>query len=499
MTSSFGMTTTGFVPMALPDVVSNLQANAQTIFGDLVQAGDTVDVSSDTLIGRLISLVSPSIADLWSVAQSVNDSFNPNAAVGVSEDNLFSLAGVIRKPAVASTVPVLLSGIPNTLVPQGSLVHATASATDYATVADTTISIALAEQIVAYITTVTSGHVYTVTFVPNPNATSSVVQNITYTALSTDTAAQIVIGLAANASSLYSTYFTASTSTTQIGGVATPTLILESVNKSSTYTFTVDSNMSVSTCQTPVTAQCIVTGPINDPVGSLTQIKTPVYGWNSVNNVLTGTVGQNIEDDVSYRNRFLVAKSGTSLNLDDSLLAALLALPNVIAANVYQNTTDTTGSSPPLPPHSMYAIVEGGTANAIAQTIWDNHPAGIATYGSLSGTAYDSLGNPHVMYYDTPTAVPIYISANISINSSFPSGGIALIQSALVAYAAASLSIGTEVLYSRLFTPMNTIPGFWINSMYIGTAPSPSTTTNIAIAYNQIATLVSGNIAITIT
>ncbi len=497
--TTFGMSPTGFTPKQLPDVISTLQANAQTVFGDLVQPGDTVDTSSDSLLGRLIALVSPSIADLWSVAQSVNDSFNPYAATGIAEDNLFTIAGVTRKPAIASTVDVLLGGTPGTLIPAGSLVHATVTSQDYATPADITLSPALAEQVSVYLLGApVTGHVYTISFYPNPTSSGVPVTlaNITYTALSTDTAFNVVTGLAANCNSLYSSQFRATVGTAQQGGNSINTLSIESSNYSTTYTFTADSTMAFLSCQTPITVQCVATGPYSDPIGSLTQIKTPVYGWSSVNNVFAGVVGQALEDDVTYRNRFLSSASGSSSNMIDSLTAALLAIPNVSSAKVYENTADTPSVSPAMPPHSMYAIVTGGASSAIAQAIWDNHPAGIATVGSLTGTAYDLAGNPHTMYYDTPVAVPIYISLNITLLPGFPTTGNADIEAALVAWGTANLTVGTVVQYSRLFTPINSVPGFYVNSLTIGTTASPTGTVNIPIAYNQMGVISAANITI---
>jgi uncharacterized phage protein gp47/JayE len=58
--------------------------------------------------------------------------------------------------------------------------------------------------------------------------------------------------------------------------------------------------------------------------------------------------------------------------------------------------------------------------------------------------------------------------------------------------------LGEEVVYSRLFTPINETPGFQINSLAIGTDPLAMGMTNITLAYNQYATIDSADIDITV-
>ena len=79
---------------------------------------------------------------------------------------------------------------------------------------------------------------------------------------------------------------------------------------------------------------------------------------------------------------------------------------------------------------------------------------------------------------------------------SFPADGIDLIKSEIINYAKENFSVGDDVIYSRLYTPINNIKGHQVNSLFIDTSASPAATSNITIAYDQIATFSSVNIII---
>jgi uncharacterized phage protein gp47/JayE len=78
-----------------------------------------------------------------------------------------------------------------------------------------------------------------------------------------------------------------------------------------------------------------------------------------------------------------------------------------------------------------------------------------------------------------------------------PGDAPAQIKQNLVNYSDATLFIGTDVVYSRLYTPINSVGGFAVNSLFIGTAPSPTGTTNITIDFDQVATISAENIIVT--
>jgi hypothetical protein len=76
-----------------------------------------------------------------------------------------------------------------------------------------------------------------------------------------------------------------------------------------------------------------------------------------------------------------------------------------------------------------------------------------------------------------------------------------LIKAAIVSFAQSQFSIGDSVIQSELYAPiMSAIQNTGsILSLFIGLAPTPTTTTDIAIAYNAIADFDPGLITVNVT
>ena len=55
---------------------------------------------------------------------------------------------------------------------------------------------------------------------------------------------------------------------------------------------------------------------------------------------------------------------------------------------------------------------------------------------------------------------------------------------------------GSPVIYSRLYTPINEVPGFKINHLYIGTSASPTGTSDLEMSWLQVAEFTADNINI---
>ena len=58
---------------------------------------------------------------------------------------------------------------------------------------------------------------------------------------------------------------------------------------------------------------------------------------------------------------------------------------------------------------------------------------------------------------------------------------------------------GEDVVLSRLYTPINSVPGFKVNSLEIGTSSESTSANDIAIEWNEIAEFNPENINITLT
>ena len=247
-----------------------------------------------------------------------------------------------------------------------------------------------------------------------------------------------------------------------------------------------------------VTAQ--VSGSIVAPIGTINGIYTPQLGWQSFSNTSAATIGNPVETDGALRIRQAESTSLPAQGLKGSLYSNLANLTGVTRVFVYENETGVTDGNG-VPAHSFVAIVEGGQVAAIVNVIAIQKPPGIQSYGSTSETVYDQYGLPTIINFDVLTEVPIYFAIRIIKLNGFTTSTLTAITNALVAFIN-NLPIG-ESVYTSQCEAVASLGGqtigntFYIDIFYLGTAPSPTTSTNLAIAYNAAAQLVATNVVIT--
>ena len=246
-----------------------------------------------------------------------------------------------------------------------------------------------------------------------------------------------------------------------------------------------------------VAARSAVKGALLAPAGTLTKIDTPIFGWQTANNLLDAAPGRNEETDEQLRLRRRASTSTPGQAIVDAMYGALTNIPEVRQAKVYENDQDVIDANG-LPPHSIYCIVEGGADADILDTIWLKKTAGTTTHGTTAGQVTDSMGNPHTLNFSRPTDVNVWVTVNLHTRPGWPTDGAQRITNALTAWAVANQSIGEEVIHSRLFDPVNSIPGHSIDSLYIGTAANPAGTANIAVPFDGLARFDSSRIVVNV-
>lgn len=139
-------------------------------------------------------------------------------------------------------------------------------------------------------------------------------------------------------------------------------------------------------------------------------------------------------------------------------------------------------------------IILGGDPLEIAESIWENKPLGIRSYGNTTQTIYDSQGFPHEIGFERPNPVDIYIRMDLTTDANYPQNGDDLIKSNLTS---TDFGIGDDVIYSRLYTPINSVAGHQVNSLEVSLDGMTWNTNNIVVPFNGIANLETANITIT--
>jgi len=478
-----GLTTTGLEIKRLSQIREDLRKEATAIFSDLVTEDEVLDTSDASTVGRLIGLVTPSEADLWETLQQVYSSFDPNSASGIALDNLVSLSGIVRRGATNSTARLLLVGAFNTTISAGSLVSSSFTNNRFEIPTDVVLDENNVVGFSTKIQTVVDATDYTITY---NDGTNSV--DLTFTSAGSGaTEVAILNGLRDVVNNNYGSVLTA-TVTGAVLNVIADDLVTQT-------SYSVSSELFFSSVTKGITSQSTLAGPIEQNTGTIDTISTPVFGWNSINQFESAGVGSLRETDTQLRTRFNQSKFVRGANILEALTSDLRALSGVSDVIIYENLT-TSVDAKGIPPHAFMVLIRGGLESEIARIIWSNRPAGIKTFGNSTYLITDIFNNQKEVNYQRPTFQDIYISLEVQTDSSFPPNGAEQLRSALFDYIKSQSTVGQDVVYSRLYTPINSIPGHEVNSLFIGDSVSPSGTSNIVINFDQVAKIEIGNIEV---
>lgn len=479
-----GVTEAGFVIKRLAGILADDRALAVQLFQDLVQPGDIVDTSDSSALGRLISLAAPSETDLWEAAQQVYAAFDPNSATGIALDNLVAYAGLTRKEQTFTTSSILVAGDTNTLIPVGQTVSSSTTGQQFTTTSGISLAASNASGITVSVTSTQNSTAYTISY---SNTTST--NTISFTSDASATTEEILSGLQ---------IIIAAAHPTLTSSVVGTNLVIDRVDIFQTVAFVTSVNLGITKVRTVAEVVAVNSGELSQPANTIDTILTPILGWDSVINKVAATSGAARETDEQLRIRFRNGKFDRATNTLDSIYSALINLDNVTEVTIYENDTGVVDANG-VPAHSFLPIVVGGLSTDIASAIWDNKPIGIQSYGNTTVSINDNQTPPfpHAVSFSRPNPVVIYISIDITTDVNFPANGNDIIRSNIIQYFSDNLGTGDDVIYSRLYTPINQVPGHQVNTMTIGTVPSPVGVSNIPIAFDQIASISSVNIIIT--
>ena len=146
---------------------------------------------------------------------------------------------------------------------------------------------------------------------------------------------------------------------------------------------------------------------------TLTTPVTIVLGVVSVNNPTTanaiGTV-EELDEELKVRRRQSVAIS--SFGYLNGLQAALLQLPGVTDAKVYENYTSSTDANG-TPAHCIWVVMDGGAISDIAETIYSRKCPGTNMRGNITYTITTDAQTQFIAKWDNATVTPFYIKFNI--------------------------------------------------------------------------------------
>lgn len=442
---AFGLTSEGFVPMTAADIRADINARVWATISP------TLDLSDRTFEGQLIGIVAYHIALCWELAEASNATFDVDKAVKAALDAICLLTGTFRRSPTESTVTLTLTGDPTTLI--------------------------------------TAGHSARVTDGPRFDT----LEDATLVAL-TPWAVGTLYAIADRVTANANVYQCTEAGTSDVSGDG-PTSIdpLEDIIDATVHW----RFLGAGTAADDAESQASETGELAANAGTITEVVTPVGGWNGVVNVLDAEVGRGDMSDAELRvlRELELAQPGTSPA--DSIAAALLGVAGVTSATVFVNNTDATNGDG-MPPHSVEAMVRGGDDQDIWDTLLANVAAGIATHGTEVGTSTDSQGTDHTMKFTRADEIEIYVVLTLTKDpDEYPADGDALVKTAITEFGA-NQSTGKDAVAWSIGAQAIKVPGVLeVTSCFIGTAPAPGTSATVAISTRQLATYDTLRISVT--
>lgn len=482
-----GVTSDGFTRKRLPEIIEEIQDDLESQIGPL-------NFAPESVITQIVAGAAQPIADAWEQLENVYHSAYPDSAEGVQLDNIVSLVGLTRNAATHTSVKLLCWATVGTTIPIGFRAKIPSSgerfqAIEAITIADTALH-------AAEITVLGVDVAETYEIVINGTT-------FDYTQAGADNAKDIAYGLAVDINS-GAEPVTADETLAQSTGV----VYVYATDRETAFALELGTpppalaDFAITSRAANVTMQALNTGPIVCPVDSLTEIVTAVSGLSSVENKLAGTAGTDRESDSDLRTRRTRSLALPGSSTLEGLRAKLLEdVDSVTDVAIYENATDGTVSG--RPPHSFECLVLGGDQDEIAQAIWDNKPAGIATHGSVTRTVTDGQGDSHSVKFSRPTEVRVYVDIVMTYNTeeTFPADGLTAAKQAAYEYGQ-TLDVGDDVLLHKISAAVAGIAGIATISVTLtdSTPPggTPYTAANISIDADEIATIALSDISASI-
>lgn len=314
---AFGLGNDGFTIKRETDIIADLEEGFKAAFGE-------INVAAESVFGQIIGVTSKPLAELWELMDIIYLSQYPASAEGFSLDGVAQLTGITRLGPTKTLVTGILNGDQGTSILEGNSASIDETEEIFFTVEDVTIDKASVLKCVITVDNVLNNQLYTVTI-------DSIGYSITSDADATET--EILGSLATEINNEQD----------EVTAVATTTDMTITVDDLITpFSVDVDTNLSLDERWTPVEFEAQNTGSVLAVAGSLTNIETPIAGWDSVDNLTDGVIGNDTETDTELRIRRELSLRILGAATIPAITARLLQeVSGVTGVKVVENDTPT--------------------------------------------------------------------------------------------------------------------------------------------------------------
>lgn len=254
--------------------------------------------------------------------------------------------------------------------------------------------------------------------------------------------------------------------------------------------------------------QSIRFGAFPVAIGALNTIVTAVLGWETVSNPYVAEVGAAAESDAASRRRRRVTLALQGVALSEAIVSGLYNIPGVKSLAFRENPTNApvTIESVNLVAHSVYVCIVGGLDTDIALMLLRKKSLGAAWNGTTTIDVVDPVsGQDYEVKFSRPEEVQIYLQITVKAGAPFPDVP-ATIRAAVLNYANGDQTeedgfiVGGDVSAFEIASAVNREAApITVTNLTMSTDGVTYSTATIPITIAQVARVLEGNIAVTVT
>lgn len=453
----YGITETGLRIKRFDTILSEINAFQTEGFG--VQVG----ANTRSFLNTLNTSVADKIAELWELGADIYHNLSPMSAEGAALDNAVQFGGNSREKARSTYYPIHCECTEGITLDEETLIESdTNPAIKFLSAEERTISRSSFNKAKVKVVSTQPGEAYTVAL----NGTL-----YSYTCKVQDGPEAILGGLRDLILADEAEAFTASVDSENV------LLIIEAADVESENSMLLTDNLTTESVTAIISFASEEPGEVSLPNGAITKIVTAPTGFLSCTNLCGYVAGRLLETDVELRQSYVDKIFSRSSRMTDSIRSAILAnCAGVTAAQVYENRTNETDSEG-RPPHSVEAVVDGGSNSDIAEQILATVSAGITTYGSVSVDVPGEDDDMIEVCFNRPTYIYCWFKVTLTISkaSLVPANYAELVETAIVD-AMSQVENGEDVVPQQQFLPAiyEQVPGISYIDVSIYTTTSAS-------------------------
>ena len=256
--------------------------------------------------------------------------------------------------------------------------------------------------------------------------------------------------------------------------------------------FSIDSAQSLGPNELrTVSCTCTEPGPNTAIPGEVTEIITKRYGWLGVNNSSIFVVGQSEEKDPALHLR---RKQTVSAVVPSSVIGLWSRMMQVDGVSEVKIATHDEDSN--IPTGHVWPIIRGGTDLDIAEQLIRSTGGGTGLYGSIETPwTHVESGTTYTARHNRPTDREIFLQIYLTRFKEFPTSGNADVVEAVLKFFRGEFSIdgvpqppyalGDDVHRSRLYSPVNSVPGHRIERILVGTTVANAHDSDLTLPINE--------------